>query len=900
LNTPLLTTKLFVPSLRPAAVARPHLVERLTVGVDRRLTLISAPAGFGKTSLAAEWAATAGLPLAWLSLEQADDRPERFWAYLAAALQRLPELRQAGVGKGLQAALRQPQRSAIEGLLATLVNEIATLPRRCALLLDDLQCVRDSQIHQGLIFLLEHLPVTSAGLHLIVSSRIDPPWPLARWRAQGKINELRAADLRFCPEETAKFLNESMDLDLRAEQVAALEQRVEGWAAGLQMAALAIQGRKKNPDTTDISNFIRQFSGVNRYVLDYLVSEVLDGQPPEIQNFLLQTSIVERLSAPLCEAIIDPAIDNSHFSIHNPQQILEQLENANLFLIPLDDKRRWYRYHHLFAELLQNRLARTHPDLVERLHLLASDWFHQEGMLTEAVRHALAAGDYERAATLLEGNALVMMDDGELSLLLDWLGALPSELMLQQPWLNVASAWFYLYNGQIENTLPYIDNAAKIIEPTYCDESRHILGHITTIRGYIASHQGETAQSIELARQAMDLLPESDVSTRAFAATLLGHKLRWSGDLDGAKLAYDQAIAICRNDIHSHTFMFAHGNLGELYIMLGKLMEAYTLYHEIQELAEIERLPALGYVYSHIAIVLCEWNRLDEALDYATRGEQLSKAWGQIDILVNVQIWLALVLQARGNYDDALGAIGRAYRLSGELPWLAQRSAAIEANILLTRGDLAGASAWADASGLSVDDGFSIQTYSWQIVYARVLYAQGDLEAALLLVERLLAMVLRAGANGNAVEVLVLQALALQAGANAPAAQAALERALALAEPGGYVRTFIREGAPMANLLRQAIARSSYSGYARKLLAALEEEHPEVRGAHTKPSIETLSERELEVLRLLDTSLSSRQIAEQLFISVNTARTHIRVIYEKLGVHKRYEAIERGKEIGYL
>ncbi|MFC1878998.1 LuxR C-terminal-related transcriptional regulator [Chloroflexota bacterium] len=895
MNTPLLTTKLYIPTPRASAVARPRLVERLAAGAERRLTLISAPAGFGKTTLAAEWAAISDLPLAWLSLEEADDQPQRFWAYLAAALQSLPDLHQAGVGMGLQAALRQPQGPSWQGLLAELVNEIAALPGRCALVLDDLQRVRDRQIHDGLIFLLQHLPPAPNGLHLIVISRVDPAWPLARWRASGELNELRAADLRFRPDEAAQFLRSSMGLDLQTEQITALEQRAEGWIAGLQMAAIAIRRREQSLGAKNVSAFIRQFSGSHHYVLDYLLEEVFEGQPPEIQNFLLQTSILERLSASLCDAILDFTIPNS-----SSQVILEHLETSNLFLAPLDAERRWYRYHHLFADLLRDRLAKAHPGLAESLHRRACDWHCQHGFLAEAVQHALAAGDHQRAAALLEGNALAMMDRGELGALLHWLDTLPVEMLRTRPWLNIAYAWFYLYNGQIQNTQPYLQTAAKGPAPLTTGEGRHINGHVATIRSYIASHAGQTKLSIKLARQALELLPESDASTRTFAGTLLGHKLRWSGDLAGAQSAYHQAIAISRQDENSHTAIIARGNLGELYMMLGQLQKAYKIFQEIQRLAERGRLPILGYIYSHIAFLLCEWNRLEKALDYATRGNRLSKAWGQMDILVNDHIWLALILKAIGDFSGALQSIHEARSLAGDLPWLARRAAAIEANLFLSQGDLQNASIWASTSGQTPDDELSFQAYPWQIVYARVLAAQGKLKQALHLIERLLNMAVEAGANGNSIEILVLQAMALKTKGEDQAAQAALERALALAEPAGYIRTFIREGAPMAGLLGRVIAGGEYTRYARQLLAALEHESPAASGAHAKGLAEALSPRELEVLRLLDTSLSSRQIAEQLVISVNTTRTHTRVIYEKLGVHKRMEAIERGRELGLL
>ncbi|MFQ5857178.1 MAG: LuxR C-terminal-related transcriptional regulator [Anaerolineae bacterium] len=972
--TALLTTKLYIAPVRPEMVSRPRLIERLNAGLHRKLTLLSAPAGFGKTTLLSEWAAGCGRPVAWVSLDKGDNDPARFWAYFIAALQTVHE----GIGESVLAALqsaRVPSTTApsIEMLLTGLINEIAEIPnppstepvtsassvqalssskgsgRRFALVLDDFHLITDQQIHDAVAFLLDNLPPQ---MHLILSSRADPPWPLARLRARREMTELRVNDLRFTPAEAAAFLNNAMKLNLSPADVAALEDRCEGWIAGLQMAAISMQGRRQTQGIRDVSRFIKAFTGSHRFILDYLVEEVLDQQSSDVQEFLLKTSVLEHMTAPLCDAVTDG--DDS-------QAVLTQLEHANLFLIPLDDERRWYRYHRLFADLLHSRLEQTQPDQVPAVHRLASEWFEKNELIPEAVSHALAAGDVERVARLVEGSALAWIYHGELTTLVGWLGALPDEVVRSRPWLCVAHAWALVNAGQLDGVEPLLQDAEKALvgldehakgpvtstssvqalSPSAglginsaegprpeLDEGQRIAGHIAAIRTYSAGLRGEMTLAAELARAALEHLPENDLMMRGFATMMLAFMLRRNGDLAAAAQAFAEAIAISQAAGDHHITIHALSNLAGVQIVQGQLHKAAATKREALHLADEygkrggRRLPLTGLVYSTMSTVLREWNDLEAALRHAREGLALCEHWGQADILARGYIEVAGTLQAMGDGDGALDAIQEARQVaSGVSSWAVDILAADEARLRLAQGDVAAAIRWAQESGLSVDDEVSFHNETMYRTLARVLIAQGReqskalfIDEALGLLARLLEVAEGAGAIGYVIEILVLQALALQARGDVEQALAVLERAISLAEPEGYVRTFIDEGKPMGKLLRQAVVRGIAVDYVGKLLSVfrLEGSRLKVKGSSAplpnfQPStfqpatlVEPLSERELEVLRLLTTRLSTTEIADQLYISVHTVRSHVKSIYGKLGVHSRDEAVTRAKELNLI
>ena len=813
----LLKTKLDIPPCRPERVPRPRLMEQLDVGLGHKITLISAPAGFGKTTLLSEWAVERRprMRIAWISLDKGDNDPLRFWCYVISALETI----HAGVGTAVLATL-QTLRPLDEMLLADLINEVAEIPEPAALVLDDYHAITNPRVNDALAVFVERLPPQ---MHLVVSTRADPPWPLARWRARNDVIELRTDDLRFTPSEVAGFLADVMGLDLSPDDIALLGARTEGWIAGLQLAALSMQGR-------DAGSFVRAFSGGHRFILDYLVQEVLDRQSDDIQEFLLQTSVLERVTASLCDALTGR---------NDSQTILEQLEKANLFLVPLDQERRWYRYHRLFADLLQNRLEQTRRDQVVTLHRRASAWCERKGLISEAASHALAAGDVERVAHLAERNALAMMDHGELTTMARWLSALPEETVRSQPWLCVAQAWPLAYAGQGDAVQPLLRDAEEALPGLAEGQGaarRRIAGHLAAIRAYVVGARGDVRSALELAYEALACLPEEDLAARGWAMYYLGFMLRLKGDLQAAAPALNQAIGTSQAVGNSHVAMLALGELGVLRFQRGQLREAAATYRQALALAAEHgtqggrRLPATGYVLTRLSGVLREWNELETAVQHAQQGLELCKQWQQADALMEAYLHLARTLQAAGDVDGAREAMRGATQVASDTSsWFVSYVEAQAIRMWLAQGAReAGykmpALQWAQRSGLSAHDEVRFQ---YEFVYrtlARVLIAQGESDKGLRLLARLLAMVESAGTTGHVIEIRVLQAMTLQTQGKAEQALAALEHALALAEPEGYIRTFIDEGAPMNQLLRQAVMQGIAVDYAGKLLAALEKE----------------------------------------------------------------------------
>jgi len=927
MSIPLLATKLFIPPVRRELVPRPRLVERLNAGLQRKLTLISAPAGFGKTTLLAEWIATPipspspvergrgeRVGVCWLSLDKGDNDPARFWAYFIAALQTIHK----GLGATALAALQSTQPPASEALLTSLLNEIAAVPAPFALVLDDFHVITAPQVHEQIVFLLEHLPPP---MHLIIASRADPPWPLARLRARGEISELRATDLRFTPEEAAAFLNTAMGLDLSPEDVTALEERTEGWIVGLQMAAISVQGRRQVAGS-DVTTFIQAFTGSNRFVLDYLVEEVLAQQTPAIQEFLLQTSILEQMTASLCDAVLGQEVaevggggETAPASLPlDSSAVLAYLERANLFVIPLDDERRWYRYHHLFADLLHNRLQQTQPDQVPILHRRASEWYDRNGLTVDAVSHALATGDVERVAHLVEENALTMIYHGQLATLVGWLQALPAPVMRSRPWLSIAQAWTLAYSGALEAAETALRDAEEALTPAPAGEAdlaagarrERIAGHAATIRGYRAMLTGDMARAAELTRQAMAHLPPDDLKTRGFAALILGVALGMSGDLEaGTRILSEAARTQAAGDRLLTTMILS--DLAGLQYLQGQLHAAAATCQEALQLMNAHarrsgrQSPVVGFVYSRLSRVLCEWNDLKAAIRYAREAVKLGQQWGQKDSLAIAYSYLAQALRAAGNLGEALQASQQARQVAGDYSSSeeAQR-AGLEMAIRLLQGDVATAARWAEERGLSVRDKLDLSRMAEYGTLASILIAQGQLDAAWILLERLLQVAEAAGAVSYEIGILVLQVKALQARGEAERALDTLERALRLAEPEGYVRVFINEGEAMGKLLRQAAERGIAPAYVGRLLAALAPESGQVPRPGRATLAEPLSERELEVLRLLTTGLSSTEMAQELIVSVNTVRSHVKSIYAKLNVHGRLAAVQRAKELGLL
>jgi len=879
MTTPLLTTKLYIPPVRPELVSRPRLIERLKAGLlgqsgsfARKLTLISAPAGFGKTTLLSEWISQSQVPVAWVSLDEGDNDPVQFWTYFVAALDKV----QAGVGESALALLRSPQPPPIEATLTALINEIAITPEPFALALDDYHLIEAQPIHNALAFSLDHLPPQ---MHLIIAGRADPPLPLARLRGRGQLTELRETDLRFTIEEAAAFLNQVMGLGLSDENVAALETRTEGWIAGLQLAALSMRGRD------DIQQFVESFTGSHRYILDYLIEEVFQQQSADVQDFLLKTSILDRFTAPLCDAVTDR--DDSH-------DVLLGLERANLFIIPLDDSRQWYRYHRLFADLLRHRLdVVCGSKRAALLHARAGQWYEINGFPADAVHHALAAHDWERAATLIYDASGSLMSRGEVMTVVGWLQALPDEVVRARPQLCLECSWPLILTGQLKAAESYLAQAEQAAQ-----DDAVFLGGIVAAQAYIARTRGDARRTIELSQRALTLLPQDDLSSRSIVALNLGLAHWHRGHLAEAERALTEAHHAALQSGNSHVRLMALGILGPIQAAQGKLHQAADLCRQAIQLGK--RSPAIAPTHLEFSALLYEWNDLEAAADHLRRGSELTQRSGNLEVQTGGYRMLALLKQAQGEASAALAALQEAHQLARDhdvTPFVHARNAACHAQIALAQDDVATAVHWAEQV---TEDADAFPLYPFlRLTPARLLLAQNQKAAAAEQLEALYETAVWAGWQFGVVEVRTLQALAAP---TPTAALAFLADALTLAQPEGYVRTFVDKGEPMVALLQEAASQGMAPDYVAKLLAAFDAEAPVLPAPPpprlpAQPLIEPLSERELEVLQLLADGQTNHEIAQALHVSINTIKTHLKNIYGKLGVHNRREATALAKKL---
>jgi ATP/maltotriose-dependent transcriptional regulator MalT len=910
---PILATKLYVPPPQPKVVLRPRLIERLNEGLHRKLTLISAPAGFGKTTLLSEWLAACEQPAAWLSLDEGDSDPTRFLAYLVAALQTIAP----NVGEAVLGALQSPQPPPTESILTALLNEITTTPDDFILVLDDYHVVDAKPIDDALAFLLEHLPPR---MHLVIATREDPNLPLARLRARGQLTELRAADLRFTPSEATEFLEGVMELSLSAEDIASLETRTEGWIAGLQLAALSMRGRG------DVSGFIRAFAGDNRYVVDYLVEEVLQQQPERIRSFLLQTSILERLNGPLCDAVTGQ---------EDGRGMLEALERGNFFVVPLDDKRHWYRYHHLFADVLYAHLMQERSDRVPTLHRRASEWYEHNGSAADAIRHALAAEDFERAADLVELEVPAMRRSRQEATLLGWLKALPDELFHVRPVLGVHYAGTLLQSGQLDGVEDrlrdaerWLDTTAVMSERTEApsaemvvldeEEFRRLPSAIAVYRAGIALALGEVPGTVTYARRALDLAAEDDHFRRGAAAALLGLASWTSGDLEVAHRSYADGMASLQKAGYISDAVGGAMTSADIRIAQGRLREAMRTYEHALRLATEHGDPAMrgtADMYVGMSEIHHERNDLHAATKHLLRSKEQGEHTGFPQYRYRWRVAMARILEAQGDLDGALDLLEEAERLYvSDFHPNVRPIAALRARIWVAQGRLGEALGWAREWGLSAHDDLSYLREFEHITLARVLLAQYEshreersIHDAMELLERLLHAAREGGRMARLIEIPVLQALAHHVRGDIPAALVPLERALTLAEPEGYVRIFVDEGMPMAQLLSEAAARGIMPDYTGKLLAAFgaedridSDDSPRLTAPASQPLVEPLSDRELEVLQLVAQGLSNREIGERLFLAIITVKGHNRNIFRKLQVRRRTEAVARARELGLL
>ncbi len=906
----ILATKLYIPPPQPKVVFRLRLIERLNEGLHRKVTLVSAPAGFGKTTLVSEWVAGCERPIAWLSLDEGDNAHPRFLTYLVAALQTIAP----NIGEEVLAVLQSPLPPPIESTLTTLLNEIATIPDNFLLVLDDYHVIDDQSVDNALTFLLKHLPPQ---MHLVITTREDPNLPLARLRAKSQLTELRVTELRFTPSEAAEFLNQVMGLNLSAENIGALETRTEGWIAGLQLAAISMQGHQ------DVTRFIQSFTGTHHFVLDYLIEEVLQQQSESIQTFLLHTSILDRLCGSLCDAVLlDPSASG--------QETLEYIERANLFLVPLDNERRWYRYHHLFADLLRQRLlqstasSRAGEEGVAEFHKRASVWYADNGFPADAIHHAFAAKDFVHAASLVELAWPEMDGRFQAATWLDWAKALPDELVRARPVLSVAYAWAYLNGGELEaaesrlkNAERWLDTSSRIAgehttEMVIVDKEqfRTLPASIATARAYQTQARGDILGSVKYGRLALGLLPESDHLRRGPAAALLALAQWASGDLEEAHQTLAEAMSNFQKVGNLNFAISGTYGLADIRTTQGRLREAVKIYKDVLQVALEHGEPLLrgtADLYLGLSELYHEQGDQETAIRNLLHSEELGDQAALPDWRYRLCRIQACFKETQGDLAGALNLLDEAERHYRRTPVPDIRPLeALRTRVWVAQGRLSEALLWVQERGLSVDDELSFLREFEYIMLARVLIAEymrdpidRTVREAMRLLDRLRQAAEDGGRMGSVIEIMILQSLAFQAQGNFAPALLTLERALRLAEPEGYVRIFVDEGLPMTQLLSEASVHGMMPDYVGKLLAVFEGgKKPDL--AANQPLIEPLSLRELEVLQLIAQGLSNHEISERLFLALSTVKGHNQKIFEKLQVQRRTEAIVRARELGLL
>lgn len=845
--------------------------------MENKLILISAPAGYGKTTLLSIWLNQCPYDAGWISLDEGDNDLAHFLTYLVAALQKI----HAEIGKTVLAMLQSPQALQTNLLISTLINDIAQLQDPFLLTLDDYHVIQEPSVHQAVNYLLDHLPWQ---MHLVISTRADPPLPLARLRARSQILEIRATELCFTTQEAEKFFNQSMNLSISADEVGVLAVRTEGWIAGLQMAAVSMHER------ADVSHFIRNFAGSNRHILDFLLEEVLERQPDAIQAFLLKTSILNQLNGSLCNAVTGQA---------DSQSILEFLERANLFVVSLDDQRCWYRYHHLFSDLLRNRLQNTEPTLVPSLHSSASQWYEDNGLSPEAINHAFSAGEFNRAARLIEKTADSTLMHGELKTFLSWVERLPEAIARQWPFLCVYHAEALLLSGKpMGHMIQRLEGT-----PEY-----------DAVQALLASYQGDVELSKKLSRRVLGNLPEDSAFLQGVITSALGAILLLSGEVEPAIQSFREAAEIGKKNNNLMLEVIALSRIGQLHLLKGEPHKAEEFIRKALELTVDHQggyLPVASMPLMILAYLLREWNDLQPAFRLIQEAVELSQVSGGF-WSVDCYVVYAFVLQAQGNAAGALEAIRNARKIASLTA--ANRfdeiyTAAYEAELFVAQGNLDAAVQWARHYDLNEsEESGNVATVSRlnphlfhlveieQTTLAKVYIAQGKADEALAILMSLLPETEKRGRKRSVLANLVLQALAFQSKGKLAEALDGLQAALSIAEQGGFIRIFVDEGQPMEKLLRMVADDKNTHEYITKLLVAFDNGKTVTTSLPSPEKlIEGLSDRELEVLRLIAAGYSNRDIAERLFISLSTVKGHTANIFSKLAVKNRTQAVARGR-----
>lgn len=908
----LLRSKLYIPPPRASLVARPHLAERIDMGSECKLTLISAPAGFGKTTQIIQWIAQKKKRAAWLSLDPDDNDPFRFMQYFIAAVRNVF----SSVGYNAQSLLESSQYglspAVLESMMTSLINEIEDQDQPLALILDDYHSIQNQILHDALIFLMDHRPPQ---LQLVVACRADPPWPLGRLRARQEINEIRAADLQFSPGETTAFLNDTMGLNLSSDAVLSLEERTEGWIAGLQMAALSMKDRQ------DKTAFISAFTGSHHFIADFLVEEVLSQQPENVRDFLIKTSVLERLTPPLCDMLLE---------INDSRSILTRLEQTNLFLVCLDDERRWYRYHHLFKDLLRNTFENAFPDEVHPLQKKASGWFAEARLYDFAIPLAFACQNYDWTARMIEKAADEMDFPNKLVTINRWIEDLPEDVIARRPRLCVQRAWGRQWTGkrqQVEVCLQAAEKGLQSIrvevpDEITAEEERHIRGHIAAVRAHAALIAEDIPRVLEVGRQALELLPPED-EMHCETAVALGGAYWALGDVHRSEQSFATARSGALLTGWATLSVPSGCYVGMQQSKQGRLKDAMESYQEGIRLGSTPdgvELPVAGFALIHAGDIEREWNSLAQAENHLVRGVDLCLQLSQADVLADGYVCLARLLITLHRYADAQALLEKAEQLTREIkvdPFVLCWLDACKVRFWLATGDLDAAARWVETTSLKAADPISYHYDLHHINLARVLVYQYQASANRMILDQVLPLLdqladaaEKADWVNEQIQVYLLKALLLSSLNHKSEALTLLQQALSLAEPGGYIRTFVDEGAPMRSLLEAYVRKNNgitagklvrYAGLLLAHFDQVEQPEPLIPAGGIRPAmVEPLTEREHEVLKLLATGMTSTEIAVKMFVAPSTVRTHIKNIYGKLDSNRRIEAVQRARELHLL
>lgn len=884
----LVQTKLYIPPLRPNLVPRPHLFDKLNAGLSGKLTLVSAPAGFGKSTLLSHWISQSEINFCWVTLEENDNDIIRFLAYFIAALQTID----VAVGDQLLSLFHSSQQEQVEAVLVPLINQVAQTKNRFALVLDDYHLIESQDIHQGLSFWLEHQPPT---MHLVIAGRSDPPLPLAKMRARREMTEIRESDLRFSIDESDNLLNQFLGLNLSREDIKAMVNRTEGWIAGLQLASIALQGKK------DMSGYIQGFTGSQEYIADYLSDEVMNHQSKQVQEFLLKTSILEHLSSQLCDAVTEQK---------DSQQILQQLRSSNLFLTPLDDQGQWFRYHQLFADLLHQRLLESHADEVPHLYLKASRWFEEKDLLAEAIEYALRGSYFDRAIALLESAAEETIKSSEIATFMRWIEKIPEDLVRSSVTLSIYYAWALL----IRNGRPQV--AESYLESIVLQDSQ-VISRLMAVKSMLSMYQRQYPTAVSLASQALEELPEDDILFRELAAWNLSAALFMSGDKEGGEAILEEVAEVSRLSGNLLVAVIALCRLALARMQQGELHKPKELFQQALEIAtddQCNMLPVACEALIGLGTIHWELNELDLAHEYLLEGIELSKKWRQQSAIIGY-VTLAHLNQSQGDVTLAGQMMEKAKSLaSGTIATEADdRYVALQqAHLWLRQEDLPAARRWAHECGFDDDTyrrelqtsdniGAHLIRHYELIVLARILIAGKRLAEALELVDRIFPFMEKMGILEKMVEIHILKAIIYRGLVKSNRANSSLATAVSLAKPEGHIRPFLEEGSVLVQILKSVAAQGVETEFIHDILSAsIESPSASFNQKKRLELVESLSDRELEVLQLLATDLTVPEIANKMYLAVSTVRSHVKNIYGKLNVHSRFEAVIKGQELGLL